>query len=72
MLVLVHRKLWLQSAIVITHCLSSVVNFSHFQLLFQTRLMDIDETWSVPIVLLFFSSLHVCKLSNAYISDKGV
>ena len=49
---LAHLSRRLEWAIVIEHRPSSVrrrpsssVNFSHFQLLLQSRLMDFDETW---------------------------
>ena len=62
-----HRSQRLQWPIVITRCPSSVVcrplDNLHFQLLFQNRLMDFDETWhgwstQGPLqVLLFFGQI---------------
>ena len=67
---LAHLSWRLKWAIVIAHRPSSVrpssssVNFSHFQLLLQNRLMDFDETWYAwsthgPLqVLLFFGQIR--------------
>ena len=62
-----HRSHRLQWPIVTTRCPASVrrpLNYLHFRLLLQNRLMDFDETWYVwstqgPLqVLLFFGQIR--------------